>query len=131
MIKQEKIKEAYGADVWSIIDESVKENILENQGGWTYEINESWLQKTKGIEIEINGKYCRPKALQGIEDNNGWTKIESKRDLPKEEIDCFFVKDKLMYNGVWDNVLKGFFFRLQKINATHYHQIKRPEPPIY
>ena len=33
------------------------------------------------IDISGVGKF-RPKSLQGIEDNNGWTKIESDNDLP-------------------------------------------------
>jgi len=75
--------------------------------------------------------YWRPKSLQGIENNNGWIKIESEADLPKEEIDCHFIKDNLMYQGLWDNLLKGFYNGLQKINATHYQPITKPNPPIY
>jgi len=131
MTKQEKIEEAYGADVWSVIDESVKVKILENRGGWTYEINESWLQNTKGIEIEMNGKYCRPKALQGIEDNNGWTKIESEGDLPKEKgLICEFLNKKkktatyVSVDCVYD---KDWFLR----RYTHWRPKEILKMPIY
>jgi hypothetical protein len=36
----------------------------------------------------------RPKSLDGIENNNGWIKIESKDDLPKKGKYWGFTKDK-------------------------------------
>jgi hypothetical protein len=131
MTKEEKIQETYGVEVWECIDDSVKENILSNSGGWSYEINEKWLQNTKGIAIELNGKYCRPIHLKGIENNNGWIKIESKNDLPKKQGEywilenglvfiCFIIvsNEKIMYSGAMENV-------------THYQPIIKPNLPLY
>jgi len=68
--------------------------------------------------------------------NNGWIKIESKKDLPKEELDCHFVfkKNDIKYQtfGLWDNKLKCFYSGALRINyVTHYQKIIKPSPPIY
>lgn len=127
--KQQKIKEAY-VDAWIIIDFSIQEKILENNG-FTYEINESWLQNKMGVELELKDKYCRPKSLQGIENNNGWIKIESENDLPKEEGNymIFHNQDNMQTSETFS---KNIVHKLFKYNSiTHYQPIEKPKPPIY
>jgi hypothetical protein len=83
------------------------------------------------IEYDGLGKF-RPKSLQGLENNNGWIKIESEDDFPNEEIDCFFIKGKQMFTGIWDNGLKRFYSGNNWIsNVFHYQEIKRPDLPLY
>lgn len=70
------------------------------------------------------------------EENNGWIKIESENDLPKEELDCHFVfkQNDIKYQtfGLWDNKLKCFYSGALRINyVTHYQPIIKPQPPIY
>lgn len=124
--KEEKIREAYG-EYW----ESVKEYIIDN--GWCTVRRHILFDKIiKNIEIEIGGYQWRPKSLQGIEKNNGWIKIESEGDLPKDELDCFFIKDSLIYTGLWDNRLKRFYSGSEWITKiTHYQPIQKPKQPIY
>src|SRR5690554_2905829 len=96
MTKQEIINEAWRNQCLDKIDED----------GWVnlgYCVNglddvECWLSdnffRRRLDEWEIdyseldNGEFIttkiRPKSLQGIETNNGWIKIESEADLPKE-----------------------------------------------
>ena len=43
------------------------------------------------IDMSGVGKF-RPKSLHEIENNNGWIKIESEKDLPKEKgLKCLFL----------------------------------------
>jgi|SRR5690606_33067187 len=75
------------------------------------------------------------KLFEGGEDNNGWIKIESEADLPKEIISCWFKRNNceeidaglfiprdMGDNSVVDNVLE---------NCTHYQPIIKPEPPKF
>jgi len=128
-LKQEAIKKAYGefyracrpdengwTDVWeSVLFDELDESKIEIQY-LNFDTSNTW----------------RPKSISGIENNRGWIRIEEDlSNLPKEELDCFFIKDNLMYQGVWDNQLKGFYNGLQKIEATHYQPIIKPESPLY
>lgn len=127
MTKQDKIKEAYG-EYWDNFIPQAKECALKNDG-WISSILE---HAPKSLELEFENYQYRPKSLQGIENNNGWIKIESEADLPTKEVDCHIIyNNNLMTFAVWDNVLKGFYIGIVKQNPTHYQPIKLPEPPIY
>lgn len=128
MTKQEKIKEAYNN---SIILEVVDEN------GWNRKriFNQGEIDNEKfDYEAVGHGIYIsRPKSLKGIENNNGWIKIESEDDLPKNEYVFWVIrKDGLggeMYRKVdyfTDDEKK---YWIEKI--THYQPIIKPLPPIY
>jgi hypothetical protein len=123
MTKQEKIIEAYGEHF-----ETVKNHIDEN--GWIYTCYFIFYCNFKYHEKGFGATHrIRPKSLAGIEDNNGWIKIESDKDLPKEE-GLYFVmrRDKTKVE-----VIK-FFFELSKEfkkRATHYQPIFKPKNPIY
>lgn len=90
------------------------------------------------FEVEVKGfppkgaTKWRPKQLQGIENNNGWIRIESENDLPKDDIDCHFMSGKYLYNGLWDNELKSFYCGLDKVRiVSHYRPIETPPKPIF
>lgn len=83
-----------------------------------------------------NGKIrYRPKSLQGIENNNGWIKIESENDLPKEH--GFY--DACYYNEKHKNDIPMFYAcSLPDLSnyyedgiITHYQPIDKKRPPIY
>ena len=65
--------------------------------------------------------------LQGIENNNGWIKIESEKNLPNHKLWLSDGKD------VWQGNLFEMEFFAKRINtlATHYQPIEKPKPPIY
>lgn len=121
MTKQEKIQEAYG--------EHWEENVREEDGFLKYggkqldKENDFWECK------EWLGYYFyRPKSLQGIENNNGWIKIESEADLPKEYGSDYWV----VFNGkilqINRNLNNTEFW---KHNITHYQPINKPLKPLY
>ena len=129
MTKEEKIKEAWG--------EALKGAYCD-ENGWS--LMGAFLSEYK-IEYDsvLNNdrNYYRPKSLQGIENNNGWIKIESEADLPKETIDCFFYDnvEKAVVCGNYNSDFKKFnwsaFFVEWSEQITHYQPINKPKPPIY
>ncbi|QIY92223.1 hypothetical protein [Chryseobacterium gallinarum] len=129
MNKDEKIQEAYG-------EYYLKHNIDEN--GWTNSPSQGFINSipcdAKEMHI-VYGKpewWYRPKSLSGLENNNGWIKIESEKDLPNEEIGCWFLDKN-------DGAILGRFLPENKDgsiqfildNATHYQPIEKPKLPIY
>jgi hypothetical protein len=123
MTKQEKIREAYGEHF-----ESVKDYVDEN--GWCdlSIMPLKWkLSETTDIDIE-DFTWFRPKSLAGIEDNNGWIKIESEDDLPKID----FITQYWFFDGAstWISTFT-LEMKLGRVKITHYQPIIKPKPPIY
>jgi len=84
---------------------------------------------------------CRPKSISGIENNNGWIKIESEEDLPKQDIRCEFIKDngKQLY-GRFENRMGGLFIdesrrfespEYRTESVTHYQPIEKLPSPLH
>lgn len=135
MTKQEKIKEAYGL-YWKDYGHLADDNGFIYQSDLFYPDTE---MKKQGVEIEIisvehkhkwsNIKW-RPKTLSGIEDNNGWIKIESEEDAPVNEgiywvmrLGCNFPLHLDTYNDLHKRTWFGKY--------THYKPIEKPKPPIH
>lgn len=147
MTKEEKIKEAWGG----IIDSNIDEN------GW---VDTQILScEKRGIKFEQCKKRSnmdlvflnRPLSLKGIEDNNGWIKINSEDDLPKSNIDCFFVvytpegysnsgstisigryiKGKNIMSGQENYFTIDNFFYMRSPRVTHYKEISKPNLPLW
>lgn len=130
MTKQEIIQKAYGKTF-----DGLKDYINEN--GFVDCVKNrkiSLIPFFDVSEIEFNGHLSRPKSLQGIETNNGWIKIESEADLPKEinihyhgikegEYIAFTLKDPIN--------IKALFRDFTNDKITHYKPIRKPELPIY
>ena len=71
----------------------------------------------------------RPKSLRGIENNNGWIKIESEDDLPKED-GFYWVIDSessKVINRYFEKGNHDFF----KQFSSHYQPIVFPDLPLY
>ena len=135
MTKEEVIKTE-----WEKLDKKAKYDYL----GWSLDMYD---ERDENNEIDftvysrkiVNGYFIviRPKSLQGIENNNGWIKIESEADLSKEIIDCFFYDnvEKAVVCGNYNSDFKKFnwsaFFVEWSEQITHYQPINKPKPPIY
>ena len=128
MTKQEIIKKEYGDNF---------ESCKPDENGWCNEhkfivafgfFNEDY------DETNHQRDKIRLKSLQGIEDNNGWIKIESESDLPKEKgnfytMDRFYETNPCMEFFDPDNLVsmnERWMYRF-----THYQPIIKPKPPIY
>ena len=144
MNKEEKIQDAYG-EYWEEVKDYVNENGFIDYGlkGWNEATGTSNMSVSdmhricRGYENmqSVNEKgypwkqTCRPKSLQGIEDNNGWIKIESEDDLPKEG-NIFWVM-KIGYRYPIIETLYNNDAKYWIDTFTHYQPIIKPEPPIY
>ena len=127
MTKQEKIQKSYGKH-W----ETVKDYV--NEDGWCMRrkgISFDEISKSMKIEMKaINSYNWRPIGLYGIEENNGWVKIETQQDYPKEKGVYFFRLGFI-------NGFRTFIKRVEDLNfiektqITHYQLIQKPQPPIY
>jgi hypothetical protein len=125
MTKQEKIREAYGEHF-----ETVKDYVDEN--GWcnAYFSGAGLFQHDVIFKKGLIEKW-RPKSLAGIEDNNGWIKIESD-NFPKlankmSEIENYFV----LTNENEIQIAPNINFWYWRIHYTHYQPIFKPKKPIY
>lgn len=135
MTKEEKIKEA-----WNNADGLNKNNWANY---WTYDKakehgmdQDGWI-KVCGYEPG-EGTVCdfmRPPQLKGIENNNGWIKIESEDDLPKDYIECYFISIhnntiRMGFYSKSDNkFFSGEYYEVREV--TYYMIIEKPKLPIY
>lgn len=129
MTKEEKIKNEYGEDF-----ERCNPSFTN---GWSKTVFIKNINKEKYDELD-SGYFgylkLRPKSLQGIENNNGWVRIESEADLPKESGEYFF------FSRITNSSVINYFITDSKVEMlnkkilsqySHYRPISRPEPPIY
>lgn len=125
--EQQVIQEAYG-EYWELFSTEEQDLILKNKG-WVSKFNHPlhW-EMEKFYEIETLaygvGTSWRPKSLQGIENNNGWIKIESEEQYDKLENGSYhwYNIEKDVYDD-GDLMSYGVF--------THYQPIEKPKPPIH
>ena len=120
--KQEAIKKAYG-----------EYYIHSDINGWMR--FGMYCPTDLGIENydEMDG-FWRCKSLQGIENNNGWIRIESEADLPKEGMHHSILLDSECINGYRNYDVIVFYevsSRYRKKEISHYQPIEKPKPPIY
>lgn len=132
--KEKAIKAAYG-EHWDKVKDYV------NKNGWCdFKAVFGDIGNGKGLEgIELetmdnyDPKYCYwkcPKSLSSIENNRGWTRIESEEDLPKEECKLFVhppYQDQFIFHYHNDESSRKELIK----NHTHYHPIQVPKPPIF
>lgn len=128
MTKEEKIKEAWGQDY----SKAVRED------GWStikplnidlFDVKTEICRDVYPNDSER--KIYRPKSLQGVEHNNGWVKLESEDDLPKNEDGLYSLThiDKDGYLPAESYYILEKFWRSGTI--THYQPIEKRQPPIY
>lgn len=149
MTKQEKIQEAYG-EYW----EAAKLQLNDDYSSDFLGSPKDWGFNFKIIFTGISIFRAIPFELIGIENNNGWIKIESEDDLPKEKelfrfIPCnkfenefigwidFEKQEVFFIDFKYYKVLKDGNRYSSETNAwltnqiTHYQPIEKPKHPIY
>ncbi|MCT3693470.1 hypothetical protein HZQ92_18030 [Elizabethkingia anophelis] len=80
--KQQAIKAAYG-EHWAGLSNERQKYALENEGWIKVAPCQYQMDMFSRLKINKNTHSVRPKSLSGIENNRGWTRIESEEDLPK------------------------------------------------
>ena len=130
MTKEEKIIESYGV-YWDEIKDIV------NTDGWFYFHHTDFrLDGKMEFEYEHYLEKMRPKVLSGIENNNGWIKIETNEDLPKKDGEFKVVhKNGGQSTSSYLADLKQFFDMFDnawdETEITHYRPLEKYQPPIY
>ena len=129
--KQKVIKNAYG-EYWEKVKDYVDENGFINTYSTKispHSLKYSWVDievSKKWIDDKIGDTICfRPKSLQGIENNNGWIKIESEEQrFPDEDLwICNFNGNKQPFiHDAYDFIPERY---------THYQPIEKPKPPLF
>ncbi|NML70013.1 hypothetical protein HHL23_09390 [Chryseobacterium sp. RP-3-3] len=139
MTKEQKIQEAYGERYDSLKSGINTDGIYvgdtelltdEEFNNWNF------IGKAKNIGP---GKYVsgsRPTSLSGIENNNGWIKIESEDDLPVsgkyKVISTHYSKSIIAkYARSGNTWLPVGTDDRRFIEVTHYKAIIEDKPPIY
>ena len=130
MTKQELIKEAWG-EYYELV-----KNELDEHGRYSYYDDNSIKRKSKLWQFEniethqiSNLNLLIPSSIKGIENNNGWIKIESEEDLPKKGTNCHFIL-KNGFSGIFVDLDDSEYLTLRN-RGTHYQPIEKPKPPLY
>ncbi len=127
MTKQEKIQEAY-------------RECFEEMKPWIDE--DGWFNKNAFYQKKFNFNYEQidilfshhqdfmiPKSIFRLKDNNGWKKIETKKDLPNDD-EWYWVKKK-----TGEQIMSGYQRLVSNerwLNEiTHYQKIVKPQEPLY
>jgi hypothetical protein len=136
--KEEIIREAYG-EHWEHVKD-IKSKFFNNPfeaNGWII-MEKYFYSNTKLQDLcEMSGGYARPKSLSGIENNNGWTKIESVEDLPHLFGDYHIVyKDtgdvsECCYHSLVTTQDRELQDKWWMDFVSHYQPIIKPKPPLY
>lgn len=124
--KQEVIQEAWEntnipSNVWSDYSNT----------GWVKIKSEQWSSFYHLLDIIKWNDHTwsiRPKSLAGIETNNGWTRIDSEQDLPKENMVFMECVTKLGYQATHHFMVGDEKYMMEKY--THY-KLMPFNPPIY
>lgn len=137
MTKEEKIQETYleliGEENYNFLKNQINENgvckIMDEHHNFitpkTTLMDLGFKRDDEKITswIDSDGGYFVPKSLQGIENNNGWIKIESEDDLPENLKMCRFIpcnSFKERFVGFIDKKIGEVFF------VDHYYE-SQPE----
>ena len=125
---------------WHKIDTSIDVSKCRENGELYYKnisLNTLYKNRASGNIIPKCDNYYLPKSLEGIENNNGWLKVDKENDLLKDGMECFFITlSGAMYVGFLVFRRKKIFFKENGIEysngfITHYKPIEKPKPPIY
>jgi len=134
MTKKERIQESWGY-LWGKFEvKSMDRNGWVAPSDWiggkvNYQKDINWAD----VELEFVGMPCyllRPKSLHGIETNNGWTKIESEKDLPAEDGNYIFWAgtDKHLENQYQYHTSRSEDFFVW---FSHWRPIVKNPKPLY
>lgn len=127
--KEKAIREAYG-EHWETVKEQVNENgyLYHPRGGEvTFDPFIGFME-----EHPTDDAY-RPNSLQGIETNNGWTRIESEADLPNEDGYYEVCKDGVPQKNksYYHSKFSGFKVSRGSKQITHWKTPIEVKSPIY
>ena len=132
--KEEAIRKAYG-EYWETYKDLVDDNGWFSNRFTGNDIPNKQLDFRTEKDDKQHPFRFRIKGLQGIENNNGWIRIESEQDLPKDSGE-YWVYETNGYIGIrfylsvpqkWGN----HEMEVEEPKVIHYQHIVKPKQPIY
>lgn len=127
MTKQEKIQEAYGEN-WELVKNNVNENGWIKDREFTFKDFKPMNWQTTDHDDELYDTR-RPVSLKGIENNNGWIKIESEDDLKVQEGYYAVFNTRWKHNEI--SIIQIIEPYKLDSTITHYQPISKPLEPLY
>lgn len=150
MTKQDIIDEAYsklkfykayelqGNDGWACMKYYAYRNPTEFLIEGDIDVITAFKTETGEFSNETMFYLFRPKSLRGIDDNNGWIKIEGPEDLPQSLGEHHVVYDNEIIttanyvgNGRWTTAYNNYPKTTKNLGLTHYQPIQKLQPPVY
>ncbi|MDV3685297.1 hypothetical protein CMU45_02745 [Elizabethkingia anophelis] len=133
MTKHEAIKAAYG-EYWAGLSNEQQKYALENNGWIDVKPNQYQMDMFTRLKFNKNKHSVRPKSLSGIETNNGWTRVESEDDLPKdrskEDLLIFTETGEVLVASskyLSDPEIRRYWIK----TVSHWQKFIKPNPPIF
>lgn len=133
--KEKAIKAAYG-DMWIYMSSfpQARNIALENEG-WVFITQlPSTIDRTL-FDFQHGDSICRPKSLSGIENNRGWTRIESEEDLPKISGEYWattvYGRIRRLYFSKWEDEWQEITNNSISHTVSHWQNIEEPKPKVY
>lgn len=103
-------------------------------------VRRSLLFDEKEFEVK-EGRWFRPKSLSGLENNNGWIKIESEKDLPIRDEPTNDGDVQMYSSGIYSSTMvwceksptnwHGIQVQFRMGNINYYRPIEKTQPPLY
>jgi len=82
------------------------------------------------MTVNVKRYFSSAFHIKATEDNNGWTKIETEDDLPKDKTTQYSTcRNKKVFQSTVNCSTVKYWFNEGKI--THYQKIKKPLEPLY
>ncbi|MDV3555233.1 hypothetical protein CMU75_09020 [Elizabethkingia anophelis] len=130
--RHEAIKAAYG-EFWEKVKDYVRDCGVLIDPLTSADVDEYISNNKENLEF-IDTDIYRPISLNGIERNNGWTRVEE--GLPTNydiEYFCLHKCGRIIIRGFYEYLGWGEFNSeiLDQSDITHYQPIDSPKPPIF
>lgn len=131
--KQQAIKAAYG-EYWIGLSNEQQKYALENEGWIKVTPSQYQMDMFSRLKLNKNKHSVRPKSITGIENNRGWTRIESEEDLPKpkgvEDVLVIIETGEItVENSMSLNDIEVRRYWLRTI--SHWQPFIKPNLPLY
>lgn len=132
--KQEVIQDAWG-EHWETVKDKIKFKSWLDDDDIESEELLKWVNENCYL-AHIPDRLWRPKKLQNLESNNGWTIINSEKDLPKNEdiIDFWVYEDEEIVSAQFMHESKRWYSDVDlsmRLYPTQYQPNVKPNLPIH
>jgi hypothetical protein len=117
------IKVAYG-EYFDRVEKFIDDNGFLSMETWHNIIGYNGIH---GIDIDSKNNI-RPGDLIGIETNNGWVRLESGDDLPRNGEYWTRASND---GQVFLNLISDGVWRWKNQHISHYQLVSKPSPPVY